>query len=67
MKLHYFVCGSSVILSGWLGLTFVVHVPVQRYQKADVSATTSHTRDQTTALAGAVATPAADIPVSFSR
>ena len=33
MKLRYFVSGSSVILAGWLAVTFVVHVPAQRYLK----------------------------------
>ncbi|MCX6868513.1 MAG: hypothetical protein NTV46_20360 [Verrucomicrobia bacterium] len=31
MKLRFFVSGSSVILVGWLAVTFMVHVPAQRY------------------------------------
>jgi hypothetical protein len=31
MKLRFFVSGSSAILAAWLAVTFVVHVPAQRY------------------------------------
>jgi len=64
MKLHHFVCGSSVILAGWLALTFVVHVPVQRYQKHEAVPTAAVPRHPTLAIA---ATPTADFPVSASR
>jgi len=33
MKLRFFVSGSSAILAVWLAVTFVVHVPAQRYIK----------------------------------
>jgi len=63
MKLHHFVCGSSVILAGWLALTFVVHVPVQRYQKPEAPPVASLPRHP----AMVAATPTADFPVSASR
>ena len=64
MKLHHFVCGSSVILAGWLALTFVVHVPVQRYQKSEVAPAAALPRHPAVVVA---ATPTADFPVSSSR
>jgi hypothetical protein len=33
MKLRHFVSGSAVVLAGWLGVTFVMEVPAQRYQQ----------------------------------
>ena len=33
MKLRHFVGGSAVVLAGWLGVTFVMDVPAQRYQQ----------------------------------
>jgi hypothetical protein len=40
MKLSYFVSGSSLLLLGWLAVTFVTRVPSQRYQKpADMPTT----------------------------
>lgn len=33
MKLGQFVTTSSVVLTGWLGFTFVHEVPSQRYPK----------------------------------
>ncbi len=35
MKLRSFVYGFSLILVGWLALTFVVHVPAPHYQKPE--------------------------------
>lgn len=66
MKLHHFVCGSSVILAGWLALTFVVHVPVQRYQKPETAAAAAAPGRPPLVLAVATA-PAADFSVSTSR
>lgn len=34
MKLTYFISGSSILLLGWLAMTFVRHVPSPRYQKS---------------------------------
>jgi hypothetical protein len=35
MKLGHFVSSTAVILVGWLGFTFVLDVPTQRYPKLD--------------------------------
>jgi hypothetical protein len=35
MSTRHFVSGSSVILAGWLGATFLNEVPAQRYPKLD--------------------------------
>lgn len=35
MNTRRFVCGSSIILAGWLGATFLHDVPAQRYPKLD--------------------------------
>lgn len=35
MNTRRFVSGSSVILAGWLGATFLNEVPAQRYPKLD--------------------------------
>jgi len=40
MKLWQFVIASSVVLTGWLGYTFVHEVPCQRYPKLEKQ--TSH-------------------------
>lgn len=35
MNTRCFVSGSSIILAGWLGATFLNEVPSQRYPKLD--------------------------------
>lgn len=35
MSTRHFVSGSSIILAGWLGATFLNEVPAQRYPKLD--------------------------------
>lgn len=35
MNTRLFICGSSIILAGWLGATFLYAVPAQRYPKLD--------------------------------
>ncbi len=35
MSTSRFVSGSSIILAGWLGATFLNEVPAQRYPKLD--------------------------------
>lgn len=35
MKIRRFVSGSSILLAGWLGATFLNEVPSQRYPKLD--------------------------------
>jgi len=37
MNVRNFVSGSSVVLVGWLGATFLNEVPSQRYPKLDKS------------------------------
>ncbi len=41
MQLRHFVSGSSVILVGWLAVTFFHQVPSQRYPKLDKYPTTA--------------------------
>jgi hypothetical protein len=67
MKLHHFVSGSSVILAGWLAITFVCHVPAQRYQKHETFPTTAVEHHKTKAETAATARQAAVFPVSVSR
>jgi hypothetical protein len=44
MQLRHFVSGSSVILVGWLAVTFFHQVPSQRYPKLDKYPATSMTK-----------------------
>lgn len=39
MNTRRFICGSSIILAGWLGATFLNDVPAQRYPKLDKKTT----------------------------
>ncbi len=41
MNTSRFVSGSSVLLAGWLGATFLNEVPAQRYPKLDKKAETT--------------------------
>ncbi|MEX1118493.1 MAG: hypothetical protein WEB60_06825 [Terrimicrobiaceae bacterium] len=41
MNIRNFVSGSSVVLAGWLGATFLNEVPSQRYPKLDKDSSTS--------------------------
>lgn len=41
MNTSRFVSGSSIILAGWLGATFLNEVPSQRYPKLDKKPTTA--------------------------
>ena len=38
MNTRRFVSGSSILLAGWLGATFLNEVPSQRYPKLDKNA-----------------------------
>jgi len=40
MNIRNFVSGSSVVLAGWLGATFLNEVPSQRYPKLDKNSST---------------------------
>lgn len=41
MNTSRFVSGSSVLLAGWLGATFLNEVPAQRYPKLDKTTETT--------------------------
>lgn len=43
MNTRRFVSGSSILLAGWLGATFLNEVPAQRYPKLDKKAATAAT------------------------
>lgn len=67
MQLRHFVSGSSVILSGWLAVTFIHQVPSQRYPKLDKYPTTTMTKPATAPAAAILAEETATFPVSVSR
>jgi hypothetical protein len=50
MNIRKFVSGSSVVLAGWLGATFLNEVPSQRYPKLDKSASLSVPKTEADAL-----------------
>jgi hypothetical protein len=66
MKLSYFVSGSSLLLLGWLAVTFVSHVPSQRYQKPGNMPTTL-TVPGHSALEIPAASPGGVFPISISQ
>ena len=41
MNTSRFVSGSSILLAGWLGATFLNEVPAQRYPKLDRTTNTT--------------------------
>ncbi|MGL5018408.1 MAG: hypothetical protein ACRDBP_09760 [Luteolibacter sp.] len=55
MSTRRFVSGSSILLAGWLGATFLNEVPSQRYPKLDKTPPTAATpvSEDETALASA--------------
>jgi hypothetical protein len=57
MKMRQFVSGSAVVIAGWLVVTFVHEVPVQRYRKSGPEAAA---RASGGTKLGAVAQRAAD-------
>ncbi len=67
MNTRRFVSGSSVLLAGWLGATFLNDVPSQRYPKLDKKpATAALDNDSTPALIATHLQPAV-LPDSASR
>lgn len=50
MNIRKFVSGSSVVLAGWLGATFLNEVPSQRYPKLDKSTSISVPKTEADAL-----------------
>ena len=67
MKLRHFVSGSSVILAGWLAVTFFYHVPAQRYQKLEKYPATSAMQHPATREYPGSGTESGDLQVSVSR
>lgn len=67
MKLPYFVSGSSVILAGWLTVTFFNRVPTQRYPRLDRNPTAAIAPTTPTAETDASIRKTAVFPVSVSR
>jgi len=67
MQLRYFVTGSSLILAGWLAVTFFHHVPSQRYPKLEKYPTTSMRVAPTAATPAVVAKSSETFTVSASR
>ena len=67
MNTRRFVSGSSIILAGWLGVTFLYEVPAQRYPKLDKmrSAAMLHDGDQTTVIATRI--DPTELPDSISQ
>jgi len=67
MKLLHFVSGSSVVLAAWLAVTFVYHLPAQRYLKLDKYPTVSEARDKSGGVVMAAGTKSAVFQLSASR
>jgi hypothetical protein len=67
MQLRHFVSGSSVILAGWLAVTFFHQVPSQRYPKLEKYPTTSMHTPAAAATPAVVAKPSETFAVSASR
>ena len=67
MKLLHFVSGSSIILAAWLAVTFVYHLPAQRYLKLDKSPTVSQSNDKTDGLVMGAGAKSAVFQLSASR
>ncbi len=67
MQLRHFVSGSSVILFGWLAVTFIHQVPSQRYPKLDRYPTTTMRKPTATPAPAVAVEETAVFPVSVSR
>jgi hypothetical protein len=64
MNTKCFVTGSSVILAGWLGATFLKEVPSQRYPKLDKKTAASEPEMES---ADAVLNALRDLPTTVAR
>ncbi|MEX1049692.1 MAG: hypothetical protein WED15_09195 [Akkermansiaceae bacterium] len=64
MNTKRFVTGSSVILAGWLGATFLNEVPSQRYPKLDKKTADSEAETHPDEV---MSTPPRDLPVTVLR
>lgn len=67
MNARRFVSGSSILLAGWLGATFLYEVPAQRYPKLDKKPATAAVSDESDKPMIAKQMKPAVLPVSFSR
>jgi hypothetical protein len=67
MNIRNFVSGSSVVLAGWLGATFLNEVPSQRYPKLDKSTSISIPKTKADALMVSAAEGDGVLRVSASR
>jgi len=67
MKLLHFVSGSAVVLAVWLAVTFVYHVPAQRYLKLDKYPTVSESTDKFGDVIVTLAKESAGLQLSDSR
>lgn len=67
MNTRRFVSGSSVLLAGWLGATFLNDVPSQRYPKLDKKPASVSLDDDSTAAFITTQVKSANLPDSYSR
>jgi len=67
MNTRRFVSGSSVLLAGWLGATFLNEVPSQRYPKLDKKPATVSLSDDSNPALIATQVKSENLPDSFSR
>lgn len=67
MNIRSFVSGSSVVLAGWLGATFLNEVPSQRYPKLDKSTSSSASMSEKEKALAAVEVKSPGVPVSYSH
>ncbi|MES2919910.1 MAG: hypothetical protein V4819_00030 [Verrucomicrobiota bacterium] len=67
MNTRRFVSGSSILLAGWLGATFLNDVPSQRYPKLDKEPATAAADQESNPALIATQVKSAVLPDSFSR
>jgi len=67
MKIGHFVSGASVILAAWLAVTFVYHVPAQRYLKPEKDMTAEGARKPPADRTAGTVTQSAAARVLVSR
>lgn len=67
MNTRRFVSGSSILLAGWLGATFLNDVPSQRYPKLDKKPATAAADVESNPTLIATQMKSAGLPESFSR
>lgn len=70
MEIRRFVSGTSIILAGWLGVTFIREVPSQRYPKMERYESVSTELVPVPVPVGADSATASNelvLPVSFSH